>query len=141
MLDDADIEAAQPRARPYKLTAGRGVFVLVTPAGGKLWRYKFRVHGRETSMSLGTFPAVNVTDAMAARDRVRAQVRAGMNPSGVRKAERAAALEAADTTFSVALSSAGELSITLHGYRVRLSRHQTDAIRSTLLANEGEAPC
>ena len=136
MFDDAAIDAAQARERPYKLTVGSGVFVLVHPNGAKYWRYKCRVGGRETSLSLGVFPTVTPADAMTERDRIRAQVHAGMNPSGVRKAARAAVLEAADTTFSVSLSSTGELSVTLHGYLVRLTRHQTDAIRSTLLANE-----
>ena len=45
-LTDVAIKNAKPRAKPYKLGDGGGLFLLVQPSGGKLWRLKYRVDGR-----------------------------------------------------------------------------------------------
>jgi hypothetical protein len=53
-LNDVAIRNAKPMAKPYKLGDGGGLYLLVTPAGGKLWRVKFRVVGKEKLLSLGS---------------------------------------------------------------------------------------
>lgn len=45
MLSDTGIRKAKPRAAAYQMTDGRGLFLWVTPAGGKLWRWKYRFEG------------------------------------------------------------------------------------------------
>jgi hypothetical protein len=52
-------KAAKPRENPYKLTDERGLFLIVTPGGGKWWRFGFRFDGREKSLSLGAYPDVS----------------------------------------------------------------------------------
>ena len=59
-LTDVVIKNAKPRAKPYKLGDARGLFLLVQPSGGKLWRLKYRVDGREKKLGLATWIPVPV---------------------------------------------------------------------------------
>ena len=56
MLTNAAISAAKPREKPFKLSDGGGLYLLVNPTGKRWWRLKFRVHGKEKLLSLGVFP-------------------------------------------------------------------------------------
>lgn len=51
-LTDISIRNAKPRAKPYKMGDERGLFLLVQPSGGKLWKLKYRIDGREKKLSL-----------------------------------------------------------------------------------------
>jgi hypothetical protein len=53
MLTNAVISAAKPREKPFKMSDGGGLYLLVNPTGKRWWRLKFRVHGREKLLSLG----------------------------------------------------------------------------------------
>ena len=65
-LTDAAVKGAKPQEKSAKLFDGGGLFLLVTPKGGKWWRLKFRVNGKEKGLSLGTYPDVSLKEA---RDR------------------------------------------------------------------------
>jgi hypothetical protein len=52
-LADVTIRSAKPRVKPYKLSDGGGLFLLVQPNGSKLWRLKFRIDDREKKLSFG----------------------------------------------------------------------------------------
>lgn len=80
-LNDTKIRTAKPMAKPYKLADEKGLFLLVQPSGGKLWRVKFRVDGRddagnqkriEKKLGLGTYPEVSLKQARDLRDEARA---------------------------------------------------------------------
>ncbi|MBI5888960.1 MAG: DUF4102 domain-containing protein [Deltaproteobacteria bacterium] len=81
---------AKPKDKPYKLADGDGLFLLVTPAGGKWWRFRYRYEGKEKLLSFGTYPEVSLSDARDKRANARKQVAAGINPGAVRKAQKAA---------------------------------------------------
>jgi hypothetical protein len=85
-LSDASIRAAKPKAAAYKLFDEGGLFLLVKPSGGKLWRLKFRHLGKEQLLSFGAFPDVGLKDARKRRDLARQQLAEGLNPS-VEKAQ------------------------------------------------------
>jgi hypothetical protein len=55
-LTDVAIRNAKPRAKPYNLGDTSGQFLLVQPTGGKLWRVKYRVDGKEKKLGIGTYP-------------------------------------------------------------------------------------
>ena len=55
-LTDATIRKAKARATPWKLKDEKGLYLLVNPKGSKLWRFKFRVNGREKKLALGAYP-------------------------------------------------------------------------------------
>ena len=89
----AVVKAAKPREKPYKLFDERGLFLLVTPAGGRWWRFKYRLEGREKLLSLGVYPDVSLKQARERRDEIRRQVADDIDPSAKRQAEKEAAVE------------------------------------------------
>ncbi len=98
-LTDAAVRNAKPREKPFKLSDGRGLYLEVAPSGGKWWRLKYRVDGREKRISLGVYPDVGLKDARERRDAARKLLAAGVDPSEARKAEKAARLEAGANSF------------------------------------------
>jgi integrase len=90
MLTNTEILASKPRQKPYKLGDDGGLFLLVTPTGGRWWRFKFRVHGREKLLSLGIYPDVSLKQARERRDDARRQMADGVDPCAKRRAEKLA---------------------------------------------------
>lgn len=87
-LSDAQVRNAKPEAKPYKLTDGGGLFLLVQPNGAKLWRYKFAVNGKEGLLAVGGYPDLSLSAARAAHREARTLVAAGQNPVKVRQEDR-----------------------------------------------------
>ena len=98
-LTDTAIRNAKPGARDYKLADGGGLYLLVTPAGGRLWRLKYRSDGVERKLALGKYPAIGLAAARKARDEARAKASIGDDPAAAKRRERIAAKLAAGTTF------------------------------------------
>lgn len=101
MLTPSAVQNAKPKAKPYKLTDERGMFLLVTPAGGKLWRLKYRrpVTKKENLLALGQYPDVSLKQARERRDEARRLLADGVDPAERRKAVQAAGEAAAANTF------------------------------------------
>jgi integrase len=103
-LTPSAVANAKPKAKPYKLADGRGLFLLVRPSGAKWWRWKYRrpVTGVENTLSLGTFPEVSLRKARDKRDDARRLLADGIDPGAKRqevKAAKVADMEAAGDTF------------------------------------------
>jgi integrase len=75
-------------SKPYRVTDERGLYLEVTPKGGKRWRFKYRFDGKEKLLSLGIYPDVSLKKARNRRDDHRKQVADGIDPSQQRKAEK-----------------------------------------------------
>ena len=88
-LSEARIRRARPKERPYKLRDGGGLYLLITPTDAKQWRLRYVIGGRESMLSLGTYPATSLKAARTKRTEVRAALEAGENPADARRAERA----------------------------------------------------
>lgn len=56
LLTDTRIKSVKPTNRELKLSDGGGLFLLVKPTGGKLWRWKYRLQGKENLFAIGTHP-------------------------------------------------------------------------------------
>jgi len=95
------IRNARPGEKPVKMFDGGGLFLLVSPAGGKWWRLKYRVDGKEKLVSLGTFPEVGLKEARERRDLARKQLAAGVDPGEHRKAAKSAKADRAANSFEV----------------------------------------
>jgi len=100
-MTDVKARTAKPKEKTYKLTDGDGLFLLVNLTGGKWWRFKYRFGGKEKLLALGTYPEVSLADARVKRDVARKQVAAGIDPSEVRKAQKAAMVAGAVNSFEV----------------------------------------
>lgn len=93
LLSDTRIRAAKPRERPYKLFDERGLYLLVTPSGNRLWRLRYRMGALEKLLALGAYPDVRLKRAREKRDEARKLVADGIDPNAKRKAERSAQAE------------------------------------------------
>ena len=67
-LTDRQIKNAKPADKAYKLADGGGLYLQVTPAGGKLWRLKYRVGGKEKLLSIGKYPLISLLEAREAAE-------------------------------------------------------------------------
>jgi integrase len=85
-LTDAAIRRAKPQAKPYIMTDGQGLFLIVNPDGSKWWRLKITVAGKRRTMGLGVYPDVELGDARDRRDEARKIVAAGGDPVQARRA-------------------------------------------------------
>jgi integrase len=92
-LSETRIRAAKSKERPYKLFDERGLFMLVTPTGGRLWRLRYRIGALEKLISLGAYPDVTLKRAREKRDEARILIADDIDPSAQRKAQRAALLD------------------------------------------------
>ena len=96
-LSEAQARNAKPTTKPYKLADGDGMFLLVTPSGGKYWRLKYRIGGKEKLLALGIYPEVSLADARKRRMKAREALAAGDDPGEVKKeAERKKVVESAN---------------------------------------------
>ncbi|MGO9446410.1 MAG: tyrosine-type recombinase/integrase [Thiobacillaceae bacterium] len=98
-LTDTAIRNAKPAGKPMKLTDEKGLFLLVTPTGGKWWRLKYRFDRKEKMLSLGVYPEVGLKDARDSRDEARKLLANGIDPSENRKAQKTARTELAGNSF------------------------------------------
>ena len=96
-LTDQKIRSVKPSERQVKIFDGGGLFLLVTPRGGKLWRLKYRHEGKEKLLSLGAYPEISLADARMRRDEARKQIAHGIDPGAVRKAQKEAETEETET--------------------------------------------
>jgi integrase len=100
-LSDATIRKTMPQAKPQRLFDGGGLYLEVSPAGGKLWRLKYRYGGKEKRLALGAYPDTGLKDAREKRDVARKLLAAGVDPREQRKAVKAAGEERAANSFAV----------------------------------------
>ncbi|XOD02626.1 tyrosine-type recombinase/integrase [Burkholderia sp. 22PA0099] len=83
---------------------GGGLYLEISPAGGKWWRLKYRSAGKEKRLSLGVYPEVSLKDARAKRDSARTQLADGVDPGVARKAEKLTGrLDAGNSFEAIAL--------------------------------------
>jgi integrase len=99
-LTDSAIRSLKPRAKPFKVADEKGLYLQVTPAGGRLWKLKFRtVTGAEKKLSLGAYPDISLKDARERRDDARATLAKGVDPAEQKRRDKHAAMINAGNTF------------------------------------------
>lgn len=98
-LSDAAIRRAEPGEKARKLADEKGLYLLVVPGGGKLWKLKYRFEGKEKKLSFGAYPDVSLKEARQLRDAARSQLAAGVDPPAAKRAEAHALAEESRNTF------------------------------------------
>lgn len=101
MLTDTALRKAMPGDKPIRIFDGGGLYVEVSPAGGKWWRFKYRFEGKEKRLSLGVYPDISLKDARERRDAARKLLAQGVDPSEHRKASKSARADRAANSFEV----------------------------------------
>jgi integrase len=100
-LTDTLARNAKPAAKTVRMFDRDGLYLEVSPRGGKWWRLKYRFAGREKRVSLGVYPEVNLKKARARTIEARQLLEAGVDPSENRRAAKAAQIEGAANSFEV----------------------------------------
>ncbi|NKJ01835.1 integrase arm-type DNA-binding domain-containing protein [Novosphingobium sp. SG707] len=98
-LTETAIRNAKPKDKPYKLSDSGGLFLFISPAGGKLWRVKFRTDGKEKLLSLGAWPQVSLAAARKERDKAKETLATGADPAREKQQAKLRAKVAAANTF------------------------------------------
>ena len=88
-LTDTQVRKAKSGDAPYRMSDANGMYLWVTPAGGKLWRWKYRHGGVEKLMTFGKYPAVSLADAREKRNEASKLHAASVDPMAKRKEEQA----------------------------------------------------
>ena len=70
-LSSLALSKAKPRDKPYKLADGHGLYLLVTPQGGRYWRMNYRFDGKAKTMAMGVFPLITLAEAREKREEAR----------------------------------------------------------------------
>lgn len=124
-LTDPACRNSKPRAKPYKLADGHGLYMLVTPAGGRLWRMKYRYAGTEKLLAFGSYPETTLKAARVKRDQARRTLDGGADPAEVRRVAKRSRVEAAANSF-------GEVADEWLGKRKHLAASTSAKIRWVL---------
>jgi integrase len=128
-LTDTAIKRSHPEDKPYKLADGKGLYLLVNPSGGKLWRWKYRFEGKEKLMPFGAYPEVSLAEARVRHAEARRKLVAGSDPMAERKAMSEAAKVETENRFS-------EIAALWFDYwKVDKSSRHVDSTRRRLEAN------
>lgn len=114
-------QKAKPREKAYKLSDEKGLFLFITPAGGKYWRLKYRFGGKEKKLAFGVYPEVSLAEAREKRDKARKLIADNIDPGVVKQASKRATMLATENSFqAVALEWYGKFSakwVASHGDR------------------------
>jgi hypothetical protein len=111
------------------MTDGRGLFLWVTPSGGKLWRWKYRLKGVGKQMSYGQYPDVSLLDARERHAEARKLLAAGVDPMAKRKADRAALMASDSNSFQAVAH------LWLEHWRSGITERHAETTRRRLEAN------
>lgn len=98
-LSDVKVKNAKPGEKNRKLADGDGMYLLVTPAGGKCWRLKYRFGGKEKTLSMGMYPEIALIEAREKTQAARKLLANGVDPGEEKRAGKAAAAVVTANTF------------------------------------------
>ena len=98
-LTDTKVKSAKAQDKPYKLTDGRGMYLLVKPNGSKYWQYRFRISGKQGTYQIGSYPDISLSKARDELQLAREKVIQGINPTEIKK-ERKVSTEREEHRFS-----------------------------------------
>lgn len=98
-LTATSVRQAKPKQKPYKLSDGGGLYLLVKPNGSKYWWQKYRYLGKEKSLAHGTYPDVSLAKAREKRDSARRALANDIDPGKIKRAQKLAMFEEAGNSF------------------------------------------
>ena len=101
-LTDTKVRQAKPGPKPYKLSDGSGLFLLVNPNGARYWRLKYRVAGKEKLFAVGVYPEIGLAEARDKVAQARSLIRDGGDPVAERKRQRIEIAASAETFQTIA---------------------------------------
>ena len=104
-LSPTKVKTVRPAEKPFKLFDGNGLYLEVRPNGGKWWRFRYQMHGKQKLLSMGTYPDTSLAKARSELVNARKQVADGVDPSEARKqAKTKSKFDQANTFEDIALA-------------------------------------
>jgi integrase len=100
-LSDIQVSKAKPKESDYKLNDGYGLYLLVTPTGGKLWRFDYRHENKRKTMAFGAYPAITLADARQRREDAKKLLANGVDPGEMKKSLKQAKVELEENSFEI----------------------------------------
>lgn len=100
-LSDIQVKNAKPQEKDYKLMDGFGLFLLVTPTNGKLWRFDYRYGDKRKVLAFGAYPAITLAEARQRREDAKKLLANGVDPGEMKKALKSTDKDIAANTFEV----------------------------------------
>ncbi|MBT7560916.1 MAG: DUF4102 domain-containing protein, partial [Proteobacteria bacterium] len=100
VLSAIAVKQAACKDKPYKITDGGGLYVLVK-AKGKYWRYNYRFAGKRKTLALGVYPDISLAEARKRHQKAREQIADGIDPMAERKSSNLQGAIVAGDTFEV----------------------------------------
>lgn len=88
-LNDLQIKRAKPQVKAYKLNDEKGLYLYITTAGGKSFRFDYAMNGKRATLTIGKYPAVSLSEARAAAEHARNQIANGINPTTAKQEHKA----------------------------------------------------
>ncbi len=101
-LTDMKIQKTKPQEIPITLFDGGGLYILITPAGGRLWRLKYRHDNKPKLMALGKYPEVSLEEARDRREQAKKLLANGTDPGAVKQAQKTQTVQEKETFEVVA---------------------------------------
>lgn len=98
---DIQIRAIKPQAKQGKVSAGDGLYLVVSPVGGKVWRYKYRFGGKQKEITIGTYPTITLKEAGLKRNDLKRQISEGVDVAVEKKRSKLVAHAAGQNTLQV----------------------------------------
>ena len=95
---------AKPETKPYNLSDGGGLYLLVKPNGTKAWRFNYRFNGKQKTLAIGVFPDVSLKTAREKHKEARENLANDIDPSSQKKAIKAAKLSESANSFEIVAS-------------------------------------
>ena len=117
------VKQAKPKDKPYKLSDGKGMHLLISPNGAKYWRVKYRFAGKEKTLALGVYPEVSLAEARDKLDKARRLLRDDVDPGLAKKLKRLHQYEEEANSFEAIAREWFETKMT-----DRSERHRTRTI-------------
>ena len=114
-LTDTKVRSFTPTKKAQRHFDGGGLYLEVSPAGGKWWRFKYRHLGKEKRLSLGTYPDTSLKAAREKAEQARKLLASNVDPGAERKAVAASQAEADSGSFE---AIAREWIVTVHQSKV-----------------------
>ena len=114
-LTDTKVRALAATGKTQRHFDGGGLYLEVSPKGGKWWRFKYRLVGKEKRLSVGTYPDTSLKAAREKADQARKLIATNVDPGAERKAVAASQAEAATNSFE---AIAREWITTVHAAKV-----------------------
>ena len=90
---------AKPKNKPYKAADGHGLYLFIQPNGAKYWRFSYRFNSKQKTLALGVYPATSIKMARVERDKAKALMAQGVDPSEDRRDQKAGRMENSAQSF------------------------------------------